>query len=89
MALNIKNAEVERLAAEAANLANESNTEAVRQALMDRVRKLKRRSVHGTRQDRVDALLAQFRREFPQGDFGRKMTKTEKEEILGYGPGGV
>ena len=87
MAMNIKNAEVERLAAEAANLVHESKTEAIRQALVDRVRKLKRRSARSTRQDRVDALLAQFRREFPQGDCGRKMTKTEKEEILGYGPG--
>ena len=89
MALNIRNAEVERLAAEAADLAHGSKAEAIRQASMDRVRKLKRRSALNTREDRVDALLAQFRTDFPQGDFGRKMTKTAKEEILGYGPGGV
>ena len=41
MALNIKNAEVERLAAEAAELAGESNSEAIRKALHDRVNRLK------------------------------------------------
>ena len=89
MALNIKNAEVERLAAEAARLAKESKTEAIRVALQDRVRRLKLRRRGLTRKDRIGAILARFRTEFPEGDFGRKMTKAEKEEILGYGPGGV
>ncbi len=89
MALNIKNAEVERLAAEAAKLAHESKTEAIRQALLERVCRLKLRRAGLTRADRAAALLAQFQKEFPQGDFGRGMTKAEKEEILGYGPGGV
>lgn len=40
MALNIKNAEVERLAAEVAELTGESKTEAIRQALADRKERL-------------------------------------------------
>jgi len=36
MGLNIKNAEVERLAAEVAALTGESKTEAIRRALLDR-----------------------------------------------------
>jgi len=89
MALNIKNAEVERLAAEAAQLACESKTEAIRQALQEHIRRLRLRSGGRTSIDRIQAVLARFRREFPRGDFGRRMTKAEKEKILGYGPEGV
>src|SRR6266446_5355278 len=41
MALNLKNAEVERLAAEVARLTGESKTEAIRRALDERRRRLK------------------------------------------------
>jgi hypothetical protein len=37
----------------------------------------------------AEAVLKRFRTEFPGGDFGRRMTKAEKEEILGFGPDGV
>jgi antitoxin VapB len=89
MALNIKNAEVERLAAEAAQLACESKTEAIRRALEDRVGRLKLYPSGASKEQRIQAILTRFREEFPNGDFGRKMTKREREEILGYGPGGV
>lgn len=89
MALNIKNAEVEKLAAEAAELARESKTEAIRQALQERIKRLRMRRGRMSREDRIHALLARLRNQFPQGDFGRAMTKAEEEEILGYGPGGV
>lgn len=88
MALNIKNAEVERLAAEAAELAGESKTEAIRKALHDRVARLRLYRGGLTREERIDRALARFREAFPAGDFGRTMTKAEEEEILGYGPGG-
>ncbi|MBK5292682.1 MAG: hypothetical protein JJE04_13510 [Acidobacteriia bacterium] len=61
----------------------------MRQALQDRIRRLRMRSGGMSREDRLKALLARFRKEFPSGDFGRALTKAEKEEILGYGPGGV
>jgi antitoxin VapB len=89
MALNIKNSEVERLASEAARLASESKTEAIRRALEDRVRRLKLQRGRRSREDRIQIVLQRFRQKFPNGDFGRKMTKPENEEILGYGPGGV
>ncbi len=89
MALNIKNSEVERLAAEAATLAHESKTEAIRIALQDRVARLKMHRGKATREQRIDALLTRFREQFPRGDFGRTMTKAEQEELLGFGPDGV
>lgn len=89
MALNIKHTEVEKLASEAALLAHETKTEAIRKALKERVARLKIHKAGQSRQERVEAVLARVRTEFPKGDFGRRMSKAEKEEILGYGPGGV
>jgi len=88
MALNIKHAEVERLATIAAQLAHETKTEAIRKALIERIQRLELRAA-GPQDARIDAILAQVRAEFPRGDFGRTMTKSEREEILGYGPHGV
>ena len=89
MALNIKNAEVERLAAQAAELANESKTEAIRVALTERVARL-RLSRPGVNRDRkVDAILHKFRKRFPKGDFGRHLSKAAEEKILGFGPDGA
>ena len=45
MALNLKNAQVERLAAEVAKLTGESKTEAIRRALEERRRRLTRPAV--------------------------------------------
>lgn len=89
MALNIKNVEVEKLAAEVAELAGESKTEAIKQALRERGRRLRMHSGGMSREDRLNALLARIRKDYPRGDFGRVMTKAEKEAILGYGPEGV
>jgi hypothetical protein len=35
---------------------------------------------------RIDAALERFRELFPNGDFGRRISKEEEERILGYGP---
>ena len=88
MALNIKNAEVESLAAEVAKLARESKTEAIRVALKERAFRLKSYRGKLTRGERIDAALERFREEFP-GDFGRPLTREEEERILGFGPDGV
>jgi antitoxin VapB len=88
MALNIKNTEVERLAAQAAELAGESKTEVIRKALEERLRRLRMYRGGRTRDERIQTVLAKFRNDFPHGDFGRTLTKAEKEEILGYGPDG-
>jgi antitoxin VapB len=89
MALNIKNVEVERLAVEAAALANESKTEAIRKALEERVSRLRMYRGGLSRDRRIEAVLKRFRTEFPGGDFGRAVTKAEEAQILGFGPDGV
>jgi antitoxin VapB len=89
MALNIKNAEVESLAAEVAKLAHESKTEAIRVALQERASRLKSYRGKMSRKERIGALLESIREQFPQGDFGRRLTKEEEEGILGFGPSGV
>ena len=89
MALNIKNAEVESLAAEVAKLARESKTEAIRVALQERAFRLKSYRGKMSRDQRIDAALGRFREQFPKGAFGSRLTKSEEETILGFGPDGV
>ena len=89
MALNIKNAEVESLAAEVAKLAHESKTEAIRVALKERAFRLKSYRGKLSRAERIDAVLASVREQFPNADYGRRLTKEEEEAILGFGPDGV
>ncbi len=90
MALNIKNAEVERLAAEAARLAGESKTESIRRALEERVARLRLRVVSTNREADV---LRYLEREVwplvPKRILGRRLTRREEDRILGYGPEGV
>jgi antitoxin VapB len=89
MALNIKNPEVESLAAEVAKLAHESKTEAIRVALQERAFRLRAYRGKMSREQRIDAALGRFREQFPKGEYGRRVTKEEEESILGFGPGGV
>ena len=90
MALNIKNAEVERLASEVAALAKESKTEAIRRALLDRKQRLSVRLRDTTRTDRLRTVLRdRIWPEVPANVLGRRVTKQEREKILGYGPHGV
>lgn len=90
MGLNIKNPEVERLAAEVAALAGETKTEAIRRALAERRERLRYR---GIRRDRATSALAFLEREVwprvPKSQRGRRPTAAEEAEILGYGPEGV
>jgi antitoxin VapB len=90
MALTIENPEAERLAAEVAEMAGESQTEAVRKALEERRQRLTSQSASP---DRV-ARLRQFLEEEVWPNIspdarGKRITKEEREEILGYGPDGV
>jgi antitoxin VapB len=89
MALNIKNPEVERLVAEVAALANESKTEAIRRALLDRRERLALRRSRASRSDRIEALLrCRIWPQIPEGVLGKAVSREEKEAILGYGPEG-
>ena len=58
MALNIKNPEVGRLAAEVAALTGESKTEAVRQALSERHQRLRVRVSDSARAERIQRFLS-------------------------------
>ena len=89
MALNIKNPEVESLAAEVAKLAHESKTEAIRVALKERAFRLKSYRGKMSQAERIDAVLADFRKQFPNAHYGRRLSKEEEEAILGFGPDGV
>jgi antitoxin VapB len=90
MALNIKNEEVERLAAEVARITGESKTEAIRRALAERRQRLSYR-VHPT--DRQARALRFLEREvwprIPADQIGRRLSMDEEDEILGYGPEGI
>jgi antitoxin VapB len=89
MPLNIKNLEVERLAAEVARLAGESKTEAIRRALDERRRRLKGSSA-GDRRKRVLAFLEKnVWATLPKAERGRRLSRNEEDAILGYGPDGV
>jgi antitoxin VapB len=85
MALNIKDPEAERLAAEVAALAGESKTGAVRQALRER----KERLLLARGGDRAERIAAFLDRRLPHGVPGGAPSKEEEERILGYGPEGV
>ncbi len=90
MALNIKNHQVERLAAEVSELTGETKTEAIRKALEERRGRLAMRVL---RKDRRADILRFLERDVwplvPRGQAGRRLTRKEEDEILGYGRGGV
>jgi len=88
MALNIKDPETERLAAELAELTGETKTRTVRIALEERAERLGRRESAGARMVRV--LEEEIWPQIPTDLRGRPpLTKAEREAILGYGPDGV
>lgn len=90
MALNIKNAEVERLAEEASRLAGETKTESIRKALEERLARLRLRVV---KRDRETEVLRYLEREVwptvPRRVLGRRLTRREEDQILGYGKEGA
>jgi antitoxin VapB len=89
VALNLKNAEVERLAAEVARLTGESKTEAIRKALEERKRRLRTTS-HDDRRARVLRFLnKKVWPAMPREELGRRLTRAEEDEILGLGGDGV
>ena len=90
MALNIKNSQVERLAAEVARLTGESKTEAIRRALEERRNRLKATTTKDTRRTRVIRCLQKsVWTSLPKSQMGRRLSRADEDEILGYGPGGV
>ena len=90
MALNIKNIEVERLAAAVARLAGETKTEAIRRALEERQSRL---SLYVVRKNRRADFIRFLERDIwpqvPRRMLGRRLSRRQEDEILGYGSRGV
>ncbi len=84
MALNLKNEEVERLAAEVATLTGETKTEAIRKALEERRERLSYRIAGADRATMLAALLeVEVWPLIPRGQLGKAPTRKERAEILG------
>ena len=89
MALNLKNAEVERLAGEVARLTGESKTEAIRRALEERRQRLRGGGVPEKRARVLKFLKTRVWPSIPKDQLGRRLTREEEEALLGIGPDGV
>lgn len=89
MALNIKNAEVERLAADVAALTGESKTEAIRKALEERKGRLSLLTGESRREHLWRFLEEEIWADLPDDVRGKELSQEEQDAILGYGPDGV
>lgn len=90
MALNIKDPETERLAAEVAALAAETKTGAIRVALQERKQRLTAQAARRGPAGRLRRFLTEEAwPQVPASVLGRELSRTERERILGYGPEGV
>jgi antitoxin VapB len=89
MALNIKSVEVEQLATEVAKMANETKTQAIRQALLERRARLQARTTKlGGRKSLQQYMEQNVWPLVPLAELGRVLTREEEDQILGYGPEG-
>ena len=90
MALNIKNPEVEQLAAEIAAMAGESKTEAIRRALQERKQRLVFRTGGKAKHMKLMEFLEhEVWPNVPQRMLGVVLSQEEQDRILGYGNEGV
>ena len=88
MALNIKNLEVEQLAADVAEMAHETKTEAIRRALLERRDHLRASGVAPRRNIR-EYLEKYVWPTIPPEILGKGISKEEQDQLLGYGPDGL
>lgn len=90
IALNIKDSDTEKLAAEVAALAGETKTRAVRVALEQRKERLLLRSAPAQRRANLRRFLEdEAWPQIPRELLGRRISRKDREAILGYGPTGV
>jgi antitoxin VapB len=90
MPLNIKNAEVERLAAELAKMTGETKTEAIRKALRERRERLSYRIVRRNREAELRKFMeGEIWADLPKDILGKRLSRVEQERILGFGKKGV
>ena len=90
MAGRVTVAEVEELVAALATMTGESKTEAVRRALAERRERL---SLQSARRRRGSGFLRYLEEEVwpkaPPDQLGRRLSREEEDEILGFGPEGM
>jgi antitoxin VapB len=90
MALNIKDSETVRLADELAALTGETKTRTVRIALEERRQRLARGVSSTERAKRlIDLLEGEIWPQVPPEALGKRISRKQREAILGYGPEGV
>jgi antitoxin VapB len=90
VALNIKNAEVERLAEEISAMTGESKTQAIRAALEERRDRLAFRIVPSERRAHLERFLErEIWSKIPSDQLGLPHDSELDDHILGYGPDGV
>jgi antitoxin VapB len=90
MPLNIKDLATERLAAEVAALAGETKTRAVRVALEQRKERLVLRSAPVDRGTNFRRFLEdEAWPQVPEDVLGTRLSREDRESILGYGPDAV
>jgi antitoxin VapB len=90
MALNIKDTEAEKLAAEIAEMTDDTKTGAVREALREKKEKLEMRSGRkGRPRSMQEWLEKEVWPRIPEEERGKPLAKAEVEDILGFGPEGV
>jgi antitoxin VapB len=88
--LSTKSLEVEELVTALATMTGESKTEAVRRSLVERHERL---SLQSTSRRRGTDFLRYLEEEVwpkaPPDQLGRRLSRDEEADILGYGPEGV
>jgi antitoxin VapB len=90
VALNIKNAQVEALVDEIAAATGESKTEVVRRALEERQSRLRLQIADPSRAARLARVLAdELWPQVPEAERGRRLTRAEEDDLLGYGRTGA
>lgn len=89
MALNIKDPETERLAAEVAALTGTTKTGAVRYALRQFLAEHSRPSVTQREEHLIRFLEEEIWPLIPPNQLGKPVSKAEREEILGFGQDGA
>lgn len=90
MAFTVKDPETEKLAAEVAALAGESKARAVKVALQERKQRLALRAVRRHRTQELRRFLEQeVWPQVPRRVLGKRVTRREREAILGYHREGV
>ncbi len=89
MALNIKDPETERLAAEVAALTGQTKTGAVRYALRQVLQAKSPPSVAQREERLIRFLEEEIWPLIPPGQLGEPVSKAEREGILGFGQDGA